>query len=177
MVKSAFTLNKYFDQHDRNIVIHNGNAKITDFGNAKSVNTETDIHNGLFGIIAFIAPELLVRPTNNNDNIPYSKKTDIYSLGMLLWELTSGHQPFENYSCHKILPNHIIQGHREKIIPGTPKEYSDLYMKCWNAEPGERPCIEILHEELRKLTKCPIEVGPKGINNYDLFGFDSFYCG
>ncbi|CAG8475792.1 5212_t:CDS:2 [Cetraspora pellucida] len=146
------------DLHDRNIVVHNGNAKITDFGNAKSVNTQTNIHNDLFGMIAFLAPELLNRPINYNDDIPYSKKTDIYSLGMLFWELTSGCQPFKNYPCHILLYNDIIRGFREKIIPETPKEYSNLYIKCWNAKPDERPCIENVHEELERLMKNSIEV-------------------
>ncbi|CAG8591736.1 24834_t:CDS:2 [Gigaspora margarita] len=140
------------DLNDRNIVVHNGNAKITDFGNAKSVNTRTNIHSDLFGMIAFVAPELLKRPVDNNyDNIPYSMKTDIYSLGMLLWELTSGRPPFESHPCHGLLYNDIIRGIREKIIPETPKEYSDLYEKCWNTNPNERPCITSVHEDLEKL--------------------------
>ncbi|CAG8709375.1 3812_t:CDS:2 [Racocetra fulgida] len=79
---------------------------------------------------------------------------------MLLWELTSGRRPFEKYSL-SILSSYIIQGHREETIPETPKEYSDLYIKCWDAKPDERPCIETVHEELKKLMKCSIEICPK----------------
>ncbi|RIB28171.1 kinase-like domain-containing protein [Gigaspora rosea] len=138
------------DLHDKNIVIHNRNAKITDFGNAKSVNTQTNIHKGLFGMIFFLAPELLKEP--ELDNIPFCKKTDIYSLGIIFWELSSGRPPFEksNYTlCYR-----IIDGIREDIIAGTPEEYWKLYCKYWEADSNKRPDIEYVYDALHKLLEA-----------------------
>ncbi|CAG8817937.1 13118_t:CDS:1, partial [Racocetra persica] len=56
---------------------------------------------------------------------------------------------------------YIIQDHREEIIFKTSKEYSDLYIKCWNTKLDKHPYIETVHEELKKLMKCFIEVCPK----------------
>ncbi|RIB22056.1 kinase-like domain-containing protein [Gigaspora rosea] len=139
------------DLHDKNIVIQNGKAKITDFGNATSINTQTNIHNGLFGMISFLAPELL-KPTKS-DNVPYCKKTDIYSLGMIFWELSSGHTPFDSQPNFIILSINIIRGIREDTIPGTPEEYVNLYNKCWDSDPYERPDIEYVHKLLEGITK------------------------
>src|SRR5215469_16944692 len=47
------------DLHSKNIVIHKGEAKIIDLGIAKSIETETNIHPGVFGMIAYIDPKIL----------------------------------------------------------------------------------------------------------------------
>ncbi|POG63174.1 hypothetical protein GLOIN_2v1688929, partial [Rhizophagus irregularis DAOM 181602=DAOM 197198] len=65
-------------------------------------------------------------------NYKKDKKSDIYSLGVLLWEISSGHPPFLGYS-RLLLGSHIsYQNLREKPIEGTPLKYQQLYEKCWN---------------------------------------------
>ena len=56
-----------------------------------------------------------------------SEKSDVYSIGVLMWEISSGHQPFyaEDYSISLVLD--ILNGRREDIIDGTPTAYSNLY--------------------------------------------------
>ncbi|PKB92052.1 hypothetical protein RhiirA5_446240, partial [Rhizophagus irregularis] len=60
------------------------------------------------------------------------KKSDIYSIGVLFWEISSGKPPFheENYKIGLIYD--ISQGRREEIISVTPNDYSTLYTECWN---------------------------------------------
>ncbi|CAG8646784.1 24584_t:CDS:2 [Cetraspora pellucida] len=140
------------DLHDKNVVIKNGNAKIIDFGNAESVNTQTKFHNGPVGVMPYLAPELL----NGFNNISYCKKMDIYSLGMLFWVLTSGHRPFEdqlNSGFIECVALHslIIQGKREEIIPGTSQAYVYLYCRCWDDNPNMRPNIESVYHDLKIL--------------------------
>ncbi|PKY23168.1 kinase-like protein, partial [Rhizophagus irregularis] len=79
------------DLHSKNIVMHKGEAKIIDLGIAKSAETETNIHSGVFGMIAYIDPKVL-----ENCSYKYDEKSDIYSLGVLMWELSSGCPPFIN---------------------------------------------------------------------------------
>ncbi|CAG8595437.1 12954_t:CDS:2 [Cetraspora pellucida] len=142
------------DLHDKNVVIKNGNAKIIDFGNAKNINAPTKIHidNGLVGVIPYLAPELLSR----FNNIPYSKKMDIYSLGMLFWVLTSGRRPFDEQlnpgfiECVSLY-SLIIQGKKEEIIPGTSQAYVNLYYRCWDDNPNMRPDIESVYHDLKIL--------------------------
>src|SRR2546421_21348 len=80
-----------------------------------------------------------------------NQKSDIYALGVLLWELSSGRPPFENVEKH-LIPLRIINGDREKPIDGTPLEYVELYTKCWNKDPESRPTIEFILETLNAIT-------------------------
>ncbi|CAI2193688.1 20121_t:CDS:2, partial [Funneliformis geosporum] len=76
------------DLHSKNILIHERNAKITDFGISKIENNST-IVIGTFGKIAYMEPQIL-----KNLKFQYIKPSDIYSLGVLMWEISSGHPPF-----------------------------------------------------------------------------------
>src|SRR6059058_3878224 len=97
----------------------------------------------VYGMIAYIAPELL-----NEFELPqYSKKTDIYSLGVLLWELSSDHPPFRDYNYSLVIE--IVNGRREREIPGTPADYCRLYIDCWNGNPSERPIIKEVYARLK----------------------------
>ncbi|CAG8542939.1 6803_t:CDS:2, partial [Racocetra persica] len=153
------------DLHDKNIVIHDGKAKITDFGNAISINTQTNIHDSLFGMIPFVALELLKHA--KSDNIPYCKKTDIYSFGVIFWELSSGRPPFEDQLKISIAIK-LVQGFREDDKYGTP-EYRNLYIKCWNADPYKRPDIEEVHKLLEEIVNSKIlpKIDPRTINPDD----------
>jgi len=58
-----------------------------------------------------------------------NKKSDVYSVGVLLWQISSGRKPFcskdVNYGICLTLA--ILNGKREEVIEGTPVEYSNLY--------------------------------------------------
>ena len=56
------------------------------------------------------------------------KKSDVYSVGILLWELNSGKPPFSNSDLDQItLMFNIFEGMREEPVPNTPDEYVNLY--------------------------------------------------
>ena len=84
---------------------------------AESTNTSK-----IFGIIPYTDPKRL-----NDKNHKLNKKSDVFSIGVLMWQLSSGYQPFKdaNYDASLILS--IVNGEREEIIDGTPVEYSKLY--------------------------------------------------
>ena len=56
-----------------------------------------------------------------------NEKSDIYSVGVLLWEISSGQLPFKDVEYDVCLVLRIFQGHREKVINDTPDEYVKLY--------------------------------------------------
>ena len=62
-------------------------------------------------------------------NYKLDKQSDIYSIGVLMWQISSGYQPFrgEGADYDIALTLKIINGKREEIIDGTPTEYSNLY--------------------------------------------------
>ncbi|KAF9963799.1 hypothetical protein BGZ65_011255, partial [Modicella reniformis] len=136
------------DLHSRNILIDTvGKALITDFGLSKSVNkTIYTTKAGLFGVVPYVAPERMQNP-----NITYNTKCDIYSLGVILWELSSCVIPFEAQLQDVMLAVNIIAGVREKTVPGTAVEYEMLYRRCWDGLPQNRPQMEIVLSELVEL--------------------------
>jgi serine/threonine protein kinase len=62
-----------------------------------------------------------------------NKKSDVYSIGVILWEISSGQPPFKDESYDASLAMRIIQGYREKIVSdNTPSDYSILYTGKYN---------------------------------------------
>ncbi len=76
----------------------------------------------MFGVLPYIDPKVL---HNRNEN-KLNKKSDVYSIGVLMWQISSGNQPFAD--CDSALLTFAIKdGKREEIINGTPTKYSNLY--------------------------------------------------
>ncbi|PKY44350.1 hypothetical protein RhiirA4_144121 [Rhizophagus irregularis] len=117
------------------------------------------------GMVEYIEPQCF-----KSGNIGYKKdkKSDIYSLGVLLWEISSGKPPFLDHS-REMLAFHIIHYNlREGPIEGTPLKYQKLYQKCWESEPKSRPDIEVVYDILYP----NISINGKSyseIDNADLF--------
>src|SRR5205814_1110065 len=81
----------------------------------------------------------------------YTFKSDIYSIGMLMWEISSGQPPFSNYKHDFDFAMNIINGIRPKVVSGTPKEYQSLMEQCWDADPLKRPNTKILLKQIRSI--------------------------
>jgi len=102
-------------------LVHQNNIKLADFGLSKRIDEASKSQSKLFGIVPYIDPKLFKRRKNDDKN-PYklNKKSDVYSVGMLLWEISSGHPPFyiegEQYDVDLIFD--ILEGRKETIIPG-----------------------------------------------------------
>jgi serine/threonine protein kinase len=95
----------------------------------------------IYGNLPYIAPEVIIGKEQ-------SFKSDIYSIAMLMWEISSGQQPFINYEHDYDLAMNIVNGIRPKIIPGTPLEYKNLMKQCWDADPSKRPDTYTLWEKI-----------------------------
>ena len=108
-------------------------------------------------MIPYVAPELL--NFTHSQHTPFSKKTDIYSLGVLLWELSSGHPPFKDEEYNELLAFHIVtNGKREQEKPDTPPDYYKLYTNCWKGKPEDRPTIEDVYDKLKSMLPKNIEI-------------------
>jgi len=129
------------DLHSNNLLVHQETIKLTDFGLSRKIlqSTTTSSHQ-LAGILPYFDPRCF--KANKPD-----KKSDVYSVGVLLWELTNGKPPFINQDQVTLMFN-LLQGMREESIPNTPDEYVNLYKECWQDEPENRPDIRYVEKIL-----------------------------
>ncbi|KAF0521248.1 kinase-like protein [Gigaspora margarita] len=97
----------------------------------------------------------------HDDPFKYKRdeSSDIYSLGLLFWELSSGIPPFKNISnpANGIL--HVINGERETPINGTPADFMNIYRDAWNGDPNLRPSIAEIRNRLNNMQMIPINHG------------------
>jgi len=68
----------------------------------------------------------------------YTEKADVYSYGIILWELIMRQMPFEDTESFTI-PILVTKGKRPKLPKSTPKDWCKLIDKCWNQKPDKRP--------------------------------------
>ncbi|RGB27595.1 kinase-like domain-containing protein, partial [Rhizophagus diaphanus] len=144
------------DLHSNSILVHRNIIKLADFGLSIRVEESTNIQSNLSKMFAYVDPQSFnIKSYSNNQIQVYSlnQKSDIYSIGVLLWEISSGQPPFRNESYNNDLVIEILQGLREKPIPNTPEDYVEIYTDCWNIEPNNRPTINQVVEKLNAIIK------------------------
>jgi|GEM_PF-1882955 len=118
----------------------NRRAKLTDFGLSKEkTGMAGTMTKGLIGTARWIAPELM--DVEKYEREGYTKKADIYSYGMILYELSSRKVPFQEDNNEMIVMEKVEQGSRPKIPEDCPEVYGILLSHCWRQRPEARPDI------------------------------------
>ncbi|PKY15944.1 kinase-like protein, partial [Rhizophagus irregularis] len=151
------------DLHSGNILYsqYNDCWCISDLGFCGPANKSS---TSIYGNLPYIAPEVI-------DGREYTYASDIYSIAMLMWEISSGQPPFINYEHDYDLAINIINGVRPKIVSETPLEYKNLMKKCWDADPLKRPDISTLIKIIRKINlyyqSMPDELFQQEIDNLE----------
>ncbi|MDW3631938.1 MAG: protein kinase [Nitrososphaeraceae archaeon] len=153
-IKSLWSISKgLYYLHDKNLIhqdFHPGNLlfsndhclNITDLGLCKSANQNTR-SNGIYGVLPYVAPEVLHRKD-------YTMASDIYSFGIVTYELITGIPPYHNIKYDSDLALNICQGLRPKIPSNVPPLLTKLIMECWNAQPDKRPTSKKLFTIINK---------------------------
>ena len=112
----------------------------------------------IYGNLPYIAPEVIAGKE-------YTLASDIYSIGMLMWEISSGQPPFIGFDHDYDLAMKIINGMRPRIMPETPLEYEKLMKQCWGANPSKRPDIYTLLKEINKMNALYLSEREQQANN------------
>ncbi|CAI2161766.1 19383_t:CDS:10 [Funneliformis geosporum] len=147
-----------------NIVFHQNHVKLSNFGMIKYLTTSPTSFDALtrdeFSInnVPYIEPQLLLDKSYRKD-----ARSDIYSLGVIMWEISSGRSPYQDDHNKRNLIFNILHNKREKVVPNTPIAYSEFYTRCWNNDPTKRPIIGIILKQLKKLLDI-INTGRKSSN-------------
>ncbi|WP_427017158.1 Stk1 family PASTA domain-containing Ser/Thr kinase [Pseudarthrobacter sp. P1] len=122
------------DVKPENVLLsHDGRIKIGDFGLARAVTTTTNTAT-LIGTVAYISPELV------NGELA-DARSDIYSVGIMLYELLTGQQPFRGD-----MPIHVAMQHvrgtvpaPSEVLPGLSADLDELVRCCTEMRPEDRP--------------------------------------
>jgi serine/threonine protein kinase len=122
------------DLHSNNIFIQKNSIKLADFGlgkrikNTNQISFDTIPYNDPEGFgITKISSVANISREGQMEKYELNEKSDVYSVGVLFWELSSGEKPFTNKEYNLSLATEIAQGLRESIAEGTPEKYSNLY--------------------------------------------------
>src|SRR5205814_10688447 len=117
----------HYDLHSSNIFSHRHNDNVIgDLGLCQQVVDKKE--KKIIGVIPYLALEVLLKK-------PYTKESDIYSFGMIMWEYTTGKKPFYDRPHNYCLIMDILKGERPQITNDTPKFYAELMKKCWDHKP------------------------------------------
>jgi len=124
------------DVKPHNIMITpNGTAKITDFGIAKAVNAATIVDNtdGIVGSVHYFSPE-------QARGGYVDEKSDIYSLGIVMYEMLTGQVPFDGDNPVNIALQHINAEMTppSQLVSGVPPALEHIIMKCCDKYPVNR---------------------------------------
>ncbi|CAB4438158.1 unnamed protein product [Rhizophagus irregularis] len=145
------------DLHSGNILVHQNKVKLADIGLSKRIGASSNVQSNLFGMVPYVDPKIFNRKRNNNNQETQiyllNEKSDVYSVGVLLWKLSSGQPPFyvEGKQYDVDLALKILQGLRETVVPDTPENYVKIYTGCWDGEPGNRPNIHQVVDWLKEM--------------------------
>ncbi|XP_011495720.1 PREDICTED: mitogen-activated protein kinase kinase kinase 13 [Ceratosolen solmsi marchali] len=116
-------------------------VKISDFGTSREWN-EKSTRMTFAGTVAWMAPEII-------RNEPCSEKVDIWSYGVVLWELLSGEIPYKDVDSSAIMYGVGNNSLRLPIPTTCPDGYRILVEQCWAAKPRNRPSFKHIEMHLQ----------------------------
>ncbi|KAM6099380.1 serine/threonine-protein kinase Nek5 [Theristicus caerulescens] len=149
------------DVKAQNIFLSNNGevAKLGDFGIARQLDSTMEFAHTCVGTPYYLSPEIC-------ENRPYNNKTDIWSLGCVLYELCALKHPFEGNSLHQLVLK-ICRGHFHPVSPNYSYDLRILISQLFKISPRDRPSINSI---LRKpfLQKLVLRYLPPEITQEEL---------
>ncbi|CAB4376479.1 unnamed protein product [Rhizophagus irregularis] len=131
------------DLNSHNIPVHQSIIKLADFGLSHRIAEVSSNNNDVFGTLPCIDPQAFVV-----NNYKASKKSDVYSVGVLFWEISSGQKPFKSYGMpYPRLILEILNGKRETPVS-----------ECWQNNPDNRPDIQQVVSDLKLINLVTNEI-------------------
>ncbi|PON55978.1 Mitogen-activated protein kinase kinase kinase [Parasponia andersonii] len=120
-------------------------CKIGDLGLSK-VKQHTLVSGGVRGTLPWMAPELLSGKSNM-----VTEKIDVYSFGIVMWELLTGEEPYADMHCASIIGGIVNNTLRPQIPAWCDPEWKALMESCWSSDPAQRPSFAEISQKLRNM--------------------------
>ncbi|RIB26866.1 kinase-like domain-containing protein [Gigaspora rosea] len=136
------------DFHSGNILLHHDVTNenivpyITDLGLSRKQD-EYDSKEGIYGIMPYVTPEIL-------KGQQHTKEADIYGLGVIMAEISTGIRPHEGREFNTKLALDIFDGLRPEFAIGTPDCYIELANQCMDSNPQNRPTAEYVFSKIER---------------------------
>ncbi|XP_078044954.1 protein kinase receptor Ret oncogene [Augochlora pura] len=152
----------------RNVLLATGKVcKISDFGLTRDVYEDDAYLKRSKGRVPvkWMAPESLA------DHV-YTSKSDVWSFGVLLWELiTLGASPYPGVDVHNLY-NLLKAGYRMERPANCSQQLYKLMVSCWHLEPGSRPSFKELTSHWERMLEDSVDyldLNPRTVQNRSYF--------
>lgn len=116
------------------LVSHDGDIKVADFGLARAASNHTGTGMALMGTVSYMSPELVTGEQAD-------ERSDVYALGILIFELLTGQRPFKGDSAVSIAVQHTNSRvpAPSTVIPGISAAVDDIVLHMTEPSPEDRP--------------------------------------
>lgn len=121
-------------------------CKVGDFGLSK-IKRNTLVTGGVRGTLPWMAPELL-----NGGSSKVSEKVDVFSFGIVLWEILTGEEPYANMHYGAIIGGIVNNTLRPHVPAYCDHEWKLLMEQCWAPDPFVRPSFTEIAGRLRLMS-------------------------
>lgn len=126
-----------------------GDLKLFDFGLCTCVKKRNALDemyemSGNTGSLRYMAPEVAL-------GLPYTEKADVYSFGILLWQMARDKVPFKGMSRDNFTKDVVKGGERPKLDKHWPEQFSSLLTDCWHKDHLKRPSFETVINQIDEL--------------------------
>ena len=115
--------------------------KIADFGWTRILAEKMTLKVGTF---QWMAPEVIKTKS-------YTEKADIYSYGIILWEIASREAPYKTLNGYQVSVDVVEKKLRPTVLPEWPRPFTSLMERCWADDPTTRPNFKEILAELRSI--------------------------
>ena len=117
-----------------------GSLKLFDFGlctcvKKRSSDSQVYEMTGNTGSLRYMAPEVALQQ-------PYTEKADVYSFGIMVWQMARDRLPFKGMSKAEFMEQVVAKRVRPKIDRHWPAEFTELLTSCWQHEQSLRPSFK-----------------------------------